>query len=154
MDVAVTGASGLIGSALTDALTTDGHRVLRITRRTDRVPDTITWDPAAGTIDSEGLEGIEALVHLAGAPIGRPHWSKAHKVSVLDSRVDGTALISTTLASLRHPPNVLISASAVGYYGDRGDEIVTEASPAGTGFLANVCQLWEAATRAADDGVK
>lgn len=151
MKVAITGASGLIGSALTDALTSDGHQVVPLSRGGGpSASKAISWDPAEGTLDAAALQGVDHVVHLAGAPIGRPHWTTKHKVAVLDSRVDGTSLIAATMAGMSKPPKTLISGSAVGYYGNRGGEILTEASAPGTGFLAEVVQLWEAATAPAD----
>jgi uncharacterized protein (TIGR01777 family) len=111
----------------------------------------VHWDPAAGRIDAGALEGVGAVVHLAGAGIGDKRWSEPHKQLVLDSRVTGTTLLAETLAKLDHKPSVLVSGSAVGYYGDRGDEVLTEASSPGQGFLSEVCQKWEAATAAAED---
>jgi hypothetical protein len=151
MDVAVTGSSGLIGSALSPVLTAAGHRVLRVVRTAEGGPDTLRWDPEAGTIDAGGLEGVGGVVHLAGEGIGR-RWSARQKARILDSRMAGTRLLAETLAKLSRPPAVLVSASAIGVYGDRGDEVLTEASPPGGGFLASVAQGWEAATEAAQTG--
>src|SRR4051812_15413526 len=144
MDVAVTGSSGLIGTALVDALGAGGHRVVRVVRGAPGA-DAIAWDPKAGTIDAAGLEGLDAVVHLAGAGIGDRRWNDAYKRELVDSRVLGTGLMARTLAALTRPPGVLVSASAVGWYGDRGDEVLDEASAPGTGFLAELCQRWEAA---------
>jgi uncharacterized protein (TIGR01777 family) len=151
VDVAVTGSSGLIGTALVRALTEAGHRVLRLVRSgAPSGPDSLHWDPQAGTIDAGGLEGVGSVVHLAGENVGARRWSEAHKARVRDSRVQGTTLLAETLAKLARPPAVMVSASAVGYYGDRGDEILTEDSSPGGGFLAGVCRQWEAATGAAE----
>ncbi len=146
MRVAVTGASGLIGSHLVRALEADGHRVTRLVRRPPAGPHEIRWDPTGGTLDRTGLEDHDAVVHLAGASLGDHRWTNSYKAKVLDSRVAGTSLLAETLASLDRPAAVLASGSAVGYYGDRGDEELTERSAPGTGFLAEVVQAWEAAT--------
>ncbi len=144
MRVLITGARGLIGSALTDSLGRQGHDVVRLTRGEARGPGEFKWDPEQGYIDRGALEPVDAVVHLAGESVaGR--WSDAKKRRILDSRVRGTRLVSETLASLDAPPSVLVCASAIGLYGDRGDERVTEASPPGSGFLARVVREWEAA---------
>ena len=148
MDVAVTGSSGLIGTALVDALGAAGHRALRVVRGA-ATGDAIGWDPKAGTIDASGLDGVDAVVHLAGAGIGDRRWNDAYKRELVDSRVLGTGLIARTVAGLARPPGVLVSASAVGWYGDRGDEVLDETSAPGTGFLADLCQQWEAAAEPA-----
>ncbi len=154
MDVAVTGASGLIGTALVAALEGAGHRPLRVVRGTPG-GDAIGWDPAAGTIDAAGLEGVDGVVHLAGAGIGDHRWTDDYKRAIRESRQQGTALLARTLAGLQRPPGVLVSQSGINYYGDRGDQEVTEATGAGEGFLANVCVVWEAATQpAADAGIR
>ena len=154
MDVVVSGSHGLIGSALLPALAMAGHRTRRLVRSRPG-PDDVVWDPAAGTIDAAGLDGVDAAVHLAGAGIGDKRWTGAQKARILDSRVMGTTLLSTTLAGLPTPPRVLVSGSAVGFYGDRGDEVLTEESPAGDGFLAGVVKAWEeAAAPAAEAGVR
>ncbi len=145
MRVAVTGASGLIGSHLVRSLEADGHQVTRVVRREATGPGEVGWDPREGTIDAAGLEGHDAAVHLAGAGLGDHRWTNGYKATVLDSRVAGTSLLAETLASLDRPPAVLASGSAIGYYGDRGDEELTEESAPGTGFLAEVVQAWEAA---------
>lgn len=151
MDIAITGASGLIGRALSDALRSAGHRPLPLVRR-DPAPgeDAVRWDPAAGTIDAASLEGVGAVVHLAGEGIAEKRWNEAQKRRILDSRVDGTTLLSTTLAGLNRPPGVLLSGSAIGYYGERGDEELTEASDPGDLFISDVCRAWEAATAPAE----
>jgi uncharacterized protein (TIGR01777 family) len=143
MDVAITGSTGLIGNAMVPLLEGEGHRVARVGRagRGD-----IGWDPEAGEIDAAGLEGLDAVIHLAGAGIGEKRWTKEVKARIRDSRVDGTRLLATTLAALDNPPSVLLSGSAIGYYGDRGDQTLTEKSDAGSDFLAGVCTAWEAET--------
>jgi len=144
MDVVVSGSSGLIGTALGGALQRAGHRMVPLVR-SQPVGAAIGWDPDHGRIDAGGLEGVGAVVHLAGEGIGSKRWNDAHKARIRDSRVRGTALLAETLATLNRPPKVLLSGSAVGYYGDRGDEVLTESSRAGDGFLAEVCVAWEAA---------
>lgn len=143
--VAVTGANGLVGRALVDAFTADGVRVLRLVRRPANGPDEVFWDPARGEIEAEKLEGIDALFHLAGKGIADQRWTPAVKDLIVSSRVDGTRLIAETLAGLERKPRVLVTASAVGFYGDRGSETVDEDSPVGEGFLAETCQQWEEA---------
>jgi uncharacterized protein (TIGR01777 family) len=155
VDVAITGSHGFIGSALLPALTREGHRVVRIVRGRAARDDEVSWDPEAGTIDSDGLEGIGGVVHLAGAGIGDKRWTPARKRLILESRTKGTSLLARTLAGLTRPPSALVSASAIGYYGDRGDEQLDEQSTPGNDFVARVCVQWEAATApAADAGVR
>jgi uncharacterized protein len=140
--VAVTGASGLIGTALTAALEKRGDRVVPVGRRPPA--GGVAWDPVARRIDTAALEGIDAVVHLAGERIdGR--WTASKRRRILDSRVEGTQVLAEALSGLDRPPSVVVSASAVGFYGDRGDEVLTEDSEPGTGFLAEVCEQWEAA---------
>lgn len=150
MDVVISGSSGLIGTALTTALSEAGHRPIRLVRR-DPVAgaDEIRWDVEAGTIDAASLEGVDAVVHLAGAGIGDKRWTAAYKKLVLESRTKGTALLADTLAGLESKPSVFLSGSAIGFYGPRGDEVITEATPAGETFLAEVCVQWEAAAGSA-----
>jgi uncharacterized protein (TIGR01777 family) len=145
MRVAVTGASGLIGSALVRRLEAEGHTVCRITRRGGDARS-IRWDPANSHIDAGQLDGLDAVVHLAGAGVGDHRWSSDYKEEILQSRVRGTATIAQALVRLDKPPSVLVSASAVGYYGVRGGEVLEEDSGAGSGFLADVCVRWEEAT--------
>lgn len=151
MDVVVTGASGLIGTALVDALGRAGHRAVKLVRRPSRGADEVTWDPNAGTLDAASLEGTGAAVHLAGAGIADHRWTDAYKRELVDSRVGPTGLLARTLAGLTRPPTVLVSGSAIGWYGDRGDAVLTEASERGTGFLSDLCRDWEAATQPASD---
>ena len=145
MKVVITGASGLIGSALVPHLRSRGDEVLRLVRRSATAPDEVTWDPAAGTIDLAGLEGIDAVVHLAGAGVGDHRWTDAYKKTILDSRVDSTHTIVTAMTQLSPRPATLVAGSAIGWYGDTGDRAVDESAPAGTGFLADVVRAWEAA---------
>lgn len=150
LTVAVTGATGLVGSALTAFLRTGGHRVVGIGRGSaEGRSDWIQWDPARGELDGSALEGMDAVIHLAGASIAGARWTAAKKRAIRESRVQGTELLSRVLAELRTPPATFISGSAVGFYGDRGDEVLTEDSPPGKGFLADVCRAWEKATHAA-----
>ena len=148
MHVLVTGASGLIGSALVPRLLEGGHQAIRLVRTAPQGDD-LRWDPAAGVLDPASLEGLDAVVHLAGENIGAGRWTPERKSRIRESRVRGTALLSEALASLADPPQVLVCASAVGFYGSRGDEVLTEDSPAGSGFLAELCRDWEAAAEPA-----
>lgn len=148
MKVLITGSHGLVGSQLMSFLTSQGHEVLRM-GRSKSADCQVLWDPAAGQIDKKALEGFDAVVHLAGDNIASGRWTPEKKRSIRESRIEGTTLLSGTLASLARPPKVLISASAIGYYGDRGEEVLTEESAPGSGFLAEVCRQWEAATLAA-----
>jgi uncharacterized protein (TIGR01777 family) len=155
VDVAISGASGLLGSALAASLQADGHHVVRLVRGGISSNDEIGWDPDAGRIDAPALEGIDAVVHLAGEGIGERRWTAEQKRRILESRTKGTAVLAAAVASRERKPRVLVSASAVGYYGDRGDELLTEDSAPGDGFLAGVCKAWEAETRpAVDAGVR
>ena len=150
--IVVTGATGLIGGALTESLRADGHTVHRVTRNAAAAQDgDVLWDPEAGTIDAAALEGVDGVVHLAGEPIGDHRWSAEVKRRIRDSREHGTRLLATTLAELDDPPAVLVSASGIHYYGDRGDEVLTEDAEPGEGFLPEVCIAWERATRPAEE---
>lgn len=151
MKVLVSGSSGLIGSALISFLQANQHEVYRLVRgKADLLPHEIAWDPQRGVINPPLLEGLDAVVHLAGENImGR--WTEAKKEKIRASRVNGTRLLSQALCQLKNPPNVFVCASATGYYGDRGTEFLTEQSSKGEGFLADVCEEWEEATRAASE---
>ena len=149
MNILVTGSTGLVGSAVVPFLTTGGHRVLRLVRGTPRNADEVAWNPTAGTIDADKLEGVDAVVHLAGDNIAHGRWSAAKKARIRDSRVSGTHLLSTALAKRNRKPRVLVCASAIGYYGHRGDDVMTETSPPGPTFISTVCREWEAATEPA-----
>lgn len=154
MDIAITGSSGLIGQALTASLRADGHRAIPVVR-SGGGPDAVRWDPAAGSISAAGLEGIDGVVHLAGEGIASGPWTDAQRDRIRSSREQGTTLLASTLATLERPPSVLVSGSAIGYYGDRGDEVLSEGSGPGHDFLAGVCTAWEAATApAADAGIR
>jgi len=149
LTVAVSGASGLVGSALVPFLTTGGHRVRRLVRGRPEAGD-IAWAPGQGEMDMIALEGVDAVVHLAGAPIAEGRWTEERKELIRRSRVEGTRVLCESLARLARPPKVLVSASAMGFYGSRGDEVLTESSPPGQGFLADVTREWEAATAQAE----
>lgn len=150
MKVAISGSSGLIGSALVHALSSEGHAVKHLVRRAARDETEIGWNPEHGEIDARGLAGIDAVVNLAGEKLDQ-RWTDDVKREIRDSRVKGTTLIARTIASLEPRPRVLVSGSAIGIYGDRGDEVLDEQSVPGDGFLAEVCREWEAATRPAED---
>jgi uncharacterized protein len=141
--VLVSGARGLVGSALVLRLRAAGREVVALTRA-PRGPEEIGWDPAHGALDAAALEGLDAVVHLAGEPLGA-RWTPARMARARSSRVDATALLATRLAALARPPRVLVAVSAVGWYGSRGDEVLDEDSPPGAGFLADLCRAWEAA---------
>ena len=155
MRIAVAGSSGLIGSALVPHLRAAGHEVQRVVRRASSAPDEITWDPAKGTIDLATLNGVDGVVHLAGAGVGDHRWSDDYKREILNSRVDSTNTIVRAMQQVEQRPRVLVSASAIGWYGDTGDRIVDETAPAGTGFLADVVRAWEGASQVAvESGIR
>ena len=139
MKIAITGSTGLVGSALVPVLKKTGHDVLGLSRPSQ-------WDPDKGILDQRILDGIDAFIHLAGENIAAGRWTAAQKARIRDSRVKGTRLVAEAIAKMQKPPQVMISASAIGYYGDRGNEILREDSGPGTGFLPDVCRQWEAAT--------
>lgn len=160
MRIAVTGSTGLIGKALVRSLRAGGtsrtesggsHEVVRLVRRTAEAADEVEWDPQRQYVDTHGLVGCEAVVHLAGAGVGERRWTEAYKREIRDSRVLGTAALAEALASLDVPPKVLVSGSAIGYYGDTGDRAVDEDAPPGDGFMADVCVEWEGAAAAAEE---
>jgi len=156
MKILVSGSHGLVGKALIRSLTDDSHEVVRLVRRERIFGDPeVEWHPNQGRIDAQHLEGFDAVVHLAGENIASGRWTGEKKRAIRESRVKGTTLLSESLARLSRPPSVFLSASAIGYYGDRGDEPVTEESMPGEGFLADVCVEWEKATqRAAEKGIR
>ena len=155
MNILISGASGLIGSAIQTALHARGDRVLSLTRRAARNDSEITWDPAANVLDPSRLVDIDGVIHLAGENIAAGRWTAAQKARIRDSRVQGTGLLAQTLAQLPAPPSAFISASAIGYYGNRGDELLTEDSSPGEGFLPEVSVAWErAAHPAAEAGIR
>ncbi|MFF7200822.1 TIGR01777 family oxidoreductase [Streptomyces sp. NPDC008141] len=155
MRIAVTGSTGLIGTALVRSLRADGHEVVRLVRRPARSGDEVEWDPHRQYVDAAGLVGCEAVVHLAGAGVGARRWTDAYRKEIRDSRVLGTAAVAEALASLDTPPRVLVCGSAVGFYGDTGDRAVDEEAPPGDGFLPNLCVEWEeAAAPAAEADVR
>jgi uncharacterized protein (TIGR01777 family) len=155
MKILISGSSGLVGRALAKSLANDGHEVVRLVRRKPSTATEIEWHPNEGHIDAERLQGIDAVVHLAGESIASGRWTGEKKRAIRDSRVKGTAILSESLARLSAPPSAFISASAIGYYGNRGDELLVETSPAGNDFLAGVCVEWENATRpAVEKGIR
>jgi uncharacterized protein len=150
LKIAITGASGVVGTALAAFLTTGGHEVIRLVRRPDQVgPGAVLWAPDKGTIDATGLEGLDAVVHLAGENVADGAWTEERRRRIRGSRVDGTDLLAKTLGELKNPPKVFVSASAIGYYGERKDEVLTEECSPGDGFLAEVCKEWEVASKPA-----
>ena len=150
LTVAMTGASGLVGTELSGLLRSLGHSVVPITRKSSGSNgDAIVWDPARGVLNPRQLESVNAIMHLAGENIAAGRWTAALKERIRKSRVEGTRALVQSLAGLQHRPQTLVCASAIGYYGDRGDEVLTESSAAGSGFLAEVCSAWESEAMAA-----
>lgn len=156
MRVGITGSSGFIGKSLTARLIADGHDVIPFLRGPGNAvntstSETVSWNPDAGRLDLTGLRGLDAVVHLAGQPIASRRWSEEQKERILSSRINGTQLLSEVLAGLKTPPDVMVSASAIGVYGNRGDTLLDETSSPGDDFLAEVCEQWEAATAPAKE---
>jgi uncharacterized protein len=147
--IAITGSSGLIGSALVGYLKSEGHTVQRLIRRKPIAPDEVQWDPAAGTIDLAPLEGVDAVIHLAGAGVGDKRWTRKYKAQILNSRLYGTTTIASAVEKIK--PSVFISSSAIGWYGETGNRSCVENDRAGDDFLASVCKEWEAAADLAGD---
>jgi uncharacterized protein (TIGR01777 family) len=156
MRVAVSGSGGLIGAEVVASLEAAGDEIVRLVRRAPGPSENaVRWDPGSGIVDASALEGLAAVVHLAGENIAAGRWNAARKAAIRESRVTGTRLLCDTLARLSTPPETLVCASAIGWYGDRGDEVLTEEIPPGTGFLADVCRDWEAAAApAARKGIR
>lgn len=151
MKILISGSHGLVGTALGKALQSDGHEVLALVRRAPSSESEVEWYPERGSLALSGMEGMDAVVHLAGESIASSRWTAEKKQRIRDSRVKGTTVLAEALGNLRVPPKTLLSASAIGYYGDRGDLILTEASAAGNDFLAGVCVEWEKATESASE---
>lgn len=147
--IAITGASGLIGSALVGYLKSEGHTVQRLVRRTPVAPDEVQWDPKTGFVDLEPLRGVDAIIHLAGTGVGDKRWTKKYKAEILNSRLLGTTAIAHAVTELQ--PQVFISASAIGWYGESGNRAVVETDRVGDDFLAAVCREWEGAADLADN---
>ncbi|GAA1945575.1 TIGR01777 family oxidoreductase [Agromyces allii] len=145
----IAGASGFIGTALVERLAAEGHEVLRLVRRRTASPDEVTWSPAAGIIDFTVMDRVDAVINLSGASLSHLPWTKSYRADILESRVSATRTLADAMRKARTPPAVFLSGSAVGYYGNRPGELLTEASPAGTGFLVDVVDRWEKAARLA-----
>lgn len=155
MRILISGSHGLVGTALIKALTADGHNIYRLVRHAPNSESEIEWSPDRYSIAISRIEGFDAVYHLAGESIASGRWNDERKKKIRRSRTQGTKLLSDALANLSQPPKTLISASAIGYYGDRGDELLTETSPPGLDFLADVCVEWEEATNhARDKGIR
>lgn len=152
MRVAITGSRGLIGTALRESLAADGHEIIRLVRHSPAEPGDVQWDPGRGQLDAGELAGLDAVVNLAGAPVGVRRWSDAYKNVILTSRANATHTLAEALAKLDRPPRVFVSASGIDYYGsDHGAEILDEEEAPGAGFLAQVCEQWEAAAEPVAD---
>ncbi|HVF23561.1 MAG TPA: TIGR01777 family oxidoreductase [Pyrinomonadaceae bacterium] len=151
MKILISGSHGLVGGALVQSLVKDGHEVVRLVRHNPQAGSEIEWHPNQERLNPQAIEGFDAVFHLAGESIASGRWDDEKKRSIRESRVKGTTLLSQTLAQLSQPPSVFMSASAIGYYGNRGDEVLTETSGPGNDFLASVCVEWEEATRPAQE---
>lgn len=153
MKIVMTGASGLIGSALRPALKTDGHEVIPLRRasRCSIAPAGLAWDPGESRLPAGALENLDAVIHLAGENVAARRWTAARKRRIRESRVAGTRRLCEALARLEHPPRILLAASAIGYYGDRGAALLDEESPPGSGFFPDLCREWEASTQPATE---
>ncbi|WP_091350113.1 TIGR01777 family oxidoreductase [Micromonospora rhizosphaerae] len=153
MRILMAGVSGFLGTRLVDRLTSDGHQVVRLVRRPPRTPDERQWKPSAAELDPAVVADADAVVNLAGAGVGDKRWNDEYRKLIRSSRVDSTTTLAITIAGLpaEDRPAVFLNSSAVGWYGNTGDRVVEEDSPAGEGFLADVCRVWEAATRPAED---
>lgn len=151
MRIIIGGASGLMGTALIERFRADGHDVTQLVRRTAKGSGELSWSPADGVLDPKALTGADVAINLAGAGVGDHRWTKSYKDTILRSRVDSTMTLSHALADASNGPRILINASAIGYYGSRGDEVLTEQSSAGDGFLSDVCRAWEGATQSAEE---
>lgn len=151
MKIVLSGASGFIGVPLVDQLRSDGHEVVQLVRRIPRTAEEVEWDPSSGTLDPAALEGVDAAINLSGAGVGDKRWSNDYKRVLRDSRLDSSRTLSTALAALPRPPQVLVQASGMDYYGDTGETVVPETHPRGDGFLADLCGEWEAAAGPAED---
>jgi uncharacterized protein len=149
MNILISGATGLIGSELSSFLSRDKHRIIRLVRRANAGANEVSWDPDKGILDPQSLERLDAVVHLAGENIASGRWTEKKKQRIRESRINGTRLLALSLSRLFDPPKVLVSISAVGYYGDRGNELLNEESNAGSGFLPDLCRQWEAAAETA-----
>jgi uncharacterized protein (TIGR01777 family) len=155
MKILITGASGLIGRALSSTLKANGHTIVSAVRREPRRNDEVQWDPKSGTMSASAFDGVDAVIHLAGAGIGDKRWTNDYKMEILESRTNGTALLAKTMAGLANKPQVFISGSAIGIYGARADEELSESASIGSGFLADVCRDWEdAAAPASQAGIR
>jgi len=152
MKILISGTTGLIGSALSSFLERKGHRVIRLVRRRPAPgASEVFWDPEGGTLDPSAIEGMDAVVHLAGESIAAGRWTEARKRRILSSRTAGTLLLARSIAILQRPPEIMVSASAIGYYGDRAGQVLSEESGPGSGFLADVCRQWEQAATSVEE---